>query len=91
MKMGYQDQYEVTDTCTIKHFSYKTPQYGAHKARVITKRVAALEKKGWIEDDHGPWGIHHVVLAAKPNQEHVAWWEFVFQLCVSYQRLNGFR
>jgi hypothetical protein len=30
------------------------------------------------------------VLAAKPNQEHVAWREFIFRLCVSYRKINGF-
>jgi hypothetical protein len=79
----------IQGTGAIKPFSCKTPRYGAHEARVITELVEALEKKNWIEDEFGPWGSK-IVLAAKPNQAHVAWWEFVFRLCVSYCKLNRF-
>ena len=47
-----------------------------------------MEKKGLIEDDDGPWGSP-VVLASKPNQEHVHWSQYVFRLCVSYRALNA--
>jgi hypothetical protein len=77
------------NTGAIKPFSCKMLRYGAHEARVITELVEALEKKNWIEDDFGPWGSI-IVLAAKPNQAHVAWWEFVFRLCVAYRKLNRF-
>jgi hypothetical protein len=77
------------DTCNIKPFSCKTPRYGAHKTRVINQLISALKGKEWIEDDTGPWGST-IVLVAKPNQEHVAWWEFVFRLCISYRKINGF-
>jgi hypothetical protein len=55
---------------------------------VILSLVNQLEKKGIIEDDDGPWGSP-IVLASKPNQEHVHWSQFVFRLCVSYRALNG--
>jgi hypothetical protein len=77
------------DTGTVQPFSCKTPRYGAHEARVILELVAQLEAKGWINDDLGPWGSK-IVLAAKPDQAHVAWYKFIFRLCVSYQKVNAY-
>ncbi len=41
-----------------------------------------------IEEDEGPYGAM-IVLAAKPNQKHVHWTEYVFRLCMSYRQLNA--
>jgi hypothetical protein len=62
------------DTGKTKPIFCKPPQYGHHE------RI--------IEDDDGPWGSP-IVLASKPNQEHVHWSQFVFRLCVSYRAING--
>jgi hypothetical protein len=75
------------DTGQVKPICCKQPQCGPHKNRVITVLAEQLEKKGIIEDDHGPWGSP-VVLASKPDQAHVHWSDFVFRLCISYRNLN---
>ncbi len=75
------------DTGQVKPICCKQPQYGPHENRVITALAEQLEKKGIIEDDHGPWGSP-VVLASKPDQAHVHWSDFVFRLCISYRNLN---
>jgi hypothetical protein len=54
----------------------------------MTRLLSELETKKIIEDDDGPYGAM-IVLAAKPNQEHVHWSEYVFRLCVSYRLLNA--
>ncbi len=66
----------------------KPPRYGPHEARIIDKLSNQLDKMGITEDDFGPWRAL-CVLAAKPNQEHVHWSEYVFRLCVSYRKLNA--
>lgn len=76
------------DTATVQPICCKQPRYGPHETRVITQLANALEAKGLIEDDEGPWGAM-VVLAAKPNQGHVHWSEYIFRLCVSYRNLNA--
>jgi hypothetical protein len=76
------------DTGTVQPFSCKTPRYGAHEARVILALVAQLEAKGWIDDDFGPWGSQ-IVLAGKPDQAHVVWYDFIFRHCVSYRKVNA--
>jgi hypothetical protein len=76
------------DTGTVQPFSCKTPRYGAHEARVILELVAQLQAEGWIDNVFGPWGSQ-IVLAAKPDQAHVAWYAFIFGLCVSYQKVNA--
>jgi len=50
--------------------------------------VKTLEEKGMISDDDGPWGAMSI-LASKPNQDHVAWHEYLFRFCVSYRKLNA--
>mgnify|MGYP001801234324 CR=1 FL=1 len=54
----------------------------------MNKLLADLESQGVIEDDFGPYGAM-IVLAAKPNQGHVHWKEYVFRLCVSFRMLNA--
>ena len=81
---GYQCRIDTGDVTPI---CCKTPRYGPHEARIINKLVKQLEDNGLIEDDDGPWGAL-VVLAAKANQEHVAWYDYIWRLCVSYRRLN---
>mmetsp|Transcript_357 Transcript_357/g.524 ORF Transcript_357/g.524 Transcript_357/m.524 type:complete len:620 (-) Transcript_357:114-1973(-) len=76
------------DTGTIQPVCCKQPRYGPHESRVMTKLVTQLESKGLVEDDFGPWGAQ-VVLAAKPNQGHVHWTQYIFRLCVSYRKLNA--
>ena len=76
------------DTGTREPVCCKPPRYGPHEARIIDKLSAELDRMGITEDDHGPWGAL-CVLAAKPNQEHVHWSEYVFRLCVSYRKLNS--
>jgi hypothetical protein len=66
----------------------KPPRYGPHEARIIDKLLDELDAMGITEDDFGPWGAL-CVLAAKPNQDHVHWSEYVFRLCVSYRKLNA--
>jgi hypothetical protein len=76
------------DTGKVKPICCKQPQRRPHKSRVIMALVRKLKKKGTIEDDEGPWGSL-VVLASKPDQDHVHWSEFVFCLCVLYRMLNN--
>ena len=76
------------DTGETKPVCCKPPRYGPHESRVIDELVAKLEKNGLVEDDDGPWGAL-IVLAAKPNQEHVHWSQYVWRLCVSYRQLNA--
>jgi len=66
------------DTGTIEPVCCKPPRYGPHEARIIDKLSAGLDKMGMTEDNFGPWGAL-CVLAAKPNQEHVHWSEYVFR------------
>ena len=75
------------DTGDIMPICCKVPRYGPHESKVITQLVDALEDKALVEDDDGPWGAL-VVLAAKANQEHVPWDQYIWRLCVSYRRLN---
>jgi hypothetical protein len=78
--MGYEFQVDTGNhalTCA------KTPRYGPHESSVMNKLLTALDKKGVIKPDYGPYGAI-IVLAAKPNQGHVHWSEYVFRLCVSY-------
>jgi hypothetical protein len=76
------DTGEATPICT------KSPRYGPHESRVINELVEKLEKNGLVEDDDGPWGAL-IVLAAKANQEHVHWSQYIWRLCVSYRKLNA--
>ena len=76
------------DTGEVKPVCCKPPRYGPHESRVIDELVSKLEKNGLVEDDDGPWGAL-VVLAAKPNQEHVHWSQYIWRLCVSYRQLNA--
>ena len=76
------DTGETTPICV------KSPRYGPHESRVINALVEKLEKNGLVEDDDGPWGAL-IVLAAKPNQEHVHWSQYIWRLCVSYRKLNA--
>ena len=76
------------DTGTIKPVCCKPPRHGPHETRVINDLVDKLERNGLVEDDDGPWGAL-VVLAAKPNQEHVHWSQCIWRLCVSYRQLNA--
>lgn len=76
------------DTGPTKPIDCKPPRYGPHESQVIKKLVDALQKKGIIEDDDGPYGSL-VVLAGKPNQDHAHWSQYVFRLCISYRPLNG--
>jgi hypothetical protein len=75
------------DTGTSKPICCKIPRYGPHETRVINQIVEGLQANGVIEDDDGPWGAM-VVLAAKPDQAHKHWAEFIWRLCVSYRKLN---
>ena len=54
----------------------------------MRKLLAGLEDQGVITDDFGPYGAM-IVLAAKPNQGHVHWTEYIFRLCVSFWLLNA--
>ena len=54
----------------------------------MLKLLEALESQAIIEDDDGPFGAM-IILAAKPNQEHLHWHEYTFRLCVSYRLLNA--
>ena len=76
------------DTSTTQPVCCTQPRYGPHESRVMSKLVQQLEQKGLIEDDFGPWGAQ-VVLAAKPNQGHVHWSQYIFRLCLSYRNLNA--
>ena len=75
------------DTGNAQPICCKIPRYGPHEARVITQLARGLEANGLIEEARSPWGAQ-VVLAAKPNQDHVHWSEYVWRLTVSYRQLN---
>ena len=66
----------------------KQPRYGPHESKVILELVGKLESLGLVEPDEGPYGAL-AVLAAKPNQGHKHWSEYIFRLCVSYRKLNA--
>ena len=66
----------------------KVPRYGPHESAVMNKLLAELEAKKVIEDDYGPYAAM-IALAAKPNQEHKHWTEYIFRLCVSFRLLNA--
>ena len=76
------------DTGNAQPVCCRIPRYGPHEARVITELARGLEKNGLIEEARGPWGAQ-VVLAAKPNQSHVHWSEYIWRLTVSYRQLNA--
>jgi hypothetical protein len=76
------------DTGLCKPVSCMTREYGAHESRVMKKLVEKLLENGLCEEDNGPWGAR-VVLASKPNQGHVHWFDFTWRLCVSYRQLNA--
>ena len=76
------------DTGEVAPVCVKPPRYGPHETRVINDLVEKLERNGIIEDDDGPWGAP-IVLAAKANQEHLHWSQYVWRLCVSYRKLNA--
>lgn len=76
------------DTGTANPVCCKIPRYGPHESRVIAELARGLEANGLIEEARSPWGAQ-VVLAAKPNQEHVHWSEYTWRLTVSYRQLNA--
>lgn len=76
------------DTGNAAPVCCKIPRYGPHEARVISELARGLEDNGLIEEARSPWGAQ-VVLAAKPNQEHVHWSEYIWRLTVSYRQLNA--
>ena len=76
------------DTGNASPVCCRLPQYGPHEARVISELTRGLERNGLIEEARSPWGAQ-VVLAAKPNQEHVHWSEYIWRLTVSYRKLNA--
>ena len=76
------------DTGNAQPVCCKIPRYGPHEARVITKLARGLEENGLVEEARSPWGAQ-VVLAAKPNQDHVHWSEYIWRLTVSYRKLNA--
>ena len=69
------------DTGEVPPVCVKPPRYGPHESRVINELVEKLEANDIIEDDDGPWGAP-IVLAAKANQEHLHWSQYVWRLCV---------
>lgn len=75
------------DTGNVKPVCCKPPRYGPHETRIMSQLIQGLEQNGVIEDDDGPWGAM-VVLAAKPNQAHKHWSDYIWRLCVSYRQLN---
>ena len=51
-------------------------------------QIESLLQNEWIEECGGPWGSS-IVPAANPPQEHVANIDnFIWNMCVSYQKLN---
>jgi hypothetical protein len=76
------------DTGEVAPVCVKPPRYGPHESRVINELIDKLEANDIIEDDDGPWGAP-IVLAAKANQEHLHWSQYVWRLCVSYRKLNA--
>ena len=80
--------YFHVDTGQIAPICTRPPRYGPHETRVINDLVEKLEQNDIIEDDDGPWGAP-IVLASKPNQEHLHWSQYTWRLCVSYRKLNA--
>ena len=75
------------DTGTAKPVCCKPPRYGKYEEEIILRLCQALKDNDMVVHDDGPWGAL-IVLAAKPGQENVAWWDFIWRLCVSYRPLN---
>jgi hypothetical protein len=66
----------------------KQPQHGPHESQVIAALAEQLQKKGMIDNDHGPWGSP-VTLASKSDQAYAHWSKFTFRLCINCQNLNA--
>lgn len=75
------------DTGDVAPVCCKVQQYGRHEMAIIERLCQRLKDNGMVQRDTGPWGAL-IVLAAKPGQDHVPWWEFIWRLCVSYRHLN---
>jgi hypothetical protein len=75
------------ETGEVKPVCCKPPRYGHHEAEVLRKLCNKLKANDMVEHDDGPWGAM-IVLAAKPGQDDVPWFDFVWRLCVSYRKLN---
>jgi hypothetical protein len=65
----------------------KIPRYGPHESQVIMTLVYAMVENDIVVKCISAWAAL-VVLASKANQESIPWHEYIWQLCVSYQRLN---
>lgn len=77
----------VVDTGISALIACKAPGYDPHKGHVILQLVQAMEEKGLAEPCTGPCASI-VVHAAKPHQENVSWYKYIWRLCVLYQRVN---
>jgi hypothetical protein len=77
------------DTGKVKLTCCKQSACGLHKSRVIVTLVKKLEKKDLIDDDSSGPQSSPVMSSSKPNQAHVHWSEFIFQLCMSCRAMNG--
>jgi len=75
------------DTGEAKPISCRRPRYGPFEASVILRLCQKLKDNNMVDTDTGPWGSL-IVLAAKPGQEDIPWWEFIWRLCVSYRKVN---
>jgi hypothetical protein len=71
----------------VKPVCCKPPRYGHHKSEVLRKLCNKLKANDMVKNDDGPWGAM-IVLAAKPGQDDVPWFNFVWRLCISYRKLN---
>jgi len=76
------------DTGPCKPIAVKDQRYGAHEAYHITRHALILYKKHVVEQDWGPWAFR-CVLAPKPGQDHLTWFDYVFRLCINYRMLNA--
>ena len=75
------------DTGAAKPVCCKVPRYDKYESEIIRRLCHCLQQNGMIEPDDGPWG-DLVVLAQKPHQQKVPWWDFAWRLCLSFRKLN---
>jgi hypothetical protein len=80
----------VIDTGDAKPIAVKKILYGPKEIPIMWNAIAALEKVGNIQQIYdGPW-LFKVLLAPKPQQEHVRDIDnFVWRFCINCILLNS--
>ena len=70
------------DTGKSKPVCCYCPTYSPHEKPIIMKQILSLLANYWIEEYGGVWGSM-IVLASKPQQEHINDTKTLYGICVS--------